>query len=191
MLKKSKTYLFNKYLNTPLRRVPTAMTYKYHKQYRLPGFDYSSNNSYFITIVTKGKKNHFGEISNNEMYFTDIGFFAEELLKKANLKLEHLTIEEYVIMPNHVHFIATIFREDNDFKIPEKGLMPLVPKSISSFVNRFKGRLKRWANENDFAYFEWQPRFRDRIIRDEEEYVVIKTHLQNNIKNWESDSEKL
>ena len=173
----------------PYRHFPTAMAYKYHKQYRLPGFDYSSNNSYFITIVTKDRKHHFGEISNDEMHFTDIGFFAAELLKNANLKLEHLKIDEFVIMPNHVHFIATIFREDHQFQIPEKGLMPLVPKSISAFVNRFKGRLKRWCNENQLSYFEWQARFRDRIIRNPEEYFGIKTDIQNNIKNWDLDTE--
>ena len=164
--------------------------YKFNKQYRLPGFDYSSNNSYFITIVTKDRKNHFGEISNNEISFTEIGFFAEALLKNANLKLEHLTIDYYVIMPNHVHFIATIFRENNIYHVPENGLAPLVPKSISSFVNRFKGRLKRWCNENGFDYFDWQARFRDRIIRDEEEYFDISNDISNNVLNWETDPEK-
>ena len=173
-----------------MRRVPTIMAYKYHKQYRLPGFDYSSNNSYFITIVTKDRKHHFGEISNSEMSFTDIGFFAEELLKNATLKLEHLKINQFVIMPNHVHFIATIFKEDHDFKIPENGLAPLVPNSISSFVNRFKGRLKKWCNENNFESFEWQARFHDRIIRNEKEYDLITNYILNNIKNWELDSEK-
>ena len=167
------------------------MAYKYHKQYRLPGFDYSSNNSYFITIVTKNRPHYFGEISNNEMFYTEIGFFAEELLTSASLKLEHLNIDEFIIMPNHIHFIASIYREDNDFHIPEKGLSPLFPKSISSFTNRFKGRLKRWCNENDFIYFEWQDRFHDRIIRNTEEYIAIRNYIQNNIKNWESDSEKL
>ncbi len=114
------------------------MAYKYHKQYRLAEFDFSSNNSYLITIVTKDRKHDFGEISNNEISFTEIGFFAEELLKNATLKLEHLKIDQFVIMPNHVHFIATIFKEDHDLKIPENGLAPLVPNSISSFVNRFK-----------------------------------------------------
>ena len=121
-----------------MRRVPTRMAYKYHKQYRLAEFDFSSNNSYLITIVTKDRKHDFGEISNNEISFTEIGFFAEELLKNATLKLEHLKIDQFVIMPNHVHFIATIFKEDHDLKIPENGLAPLVPNSISSFVNRFK-----------------------------------------------------
>ena len=177
-------------MNTPLRRVPTSMAYQYHKQFRLPGFDYSSNNSYFITIVTKDRKHHFGEISNDEMSFTEIGFFAEELLKNATLKLAHLKIDHFVIMPNHVHFIATIFKVDNDFKTPKNGLAPLVSCSISSFVNRFKGRLKKWCNGNNFESFEWQARFHDRIIRNEEEYDLIVAYILNNIKNWRSDSEK-
>ena len=87
------------------------MAYKYHKQYRLPGFDYSSNNSYFITIVTKNRKPHFGEILNKEIFFTDIGFFAKDLLKKANEKLEYLTIDGFVITPNHVHIIPTVLEK--------------------------------------------------------------------------------
>jgi putative transposase len=38
------------------------MKYKYHKQYRLPNFDYSSEGEYFITICVDNRKHHFGEI---------------------------------------------------------------------------------------------------------------------------------
>ena len=124
------------------------------------------------------------------MSFTEIGFFAEELLKNATLKLAHLKIDHFLIMPNHVHFIATIFKVDNDFKTPKNGLAPLVPCSTSSFVNRFKGRLKKWCNENNYESFEWQARFHDRIIRNDREYDLIVAYTLNNIKNWRSDSEK-
>lgn len=53
--------------------VPTVMKFKYHKQYRLPEFDYSSDNGYFITVCTKNREHYFGKIENNEMYFTEIG----------------------------------------------------------------------------------------------------------------------
>ncbi|PIZ55737.1 hypothetical protein COY23_04335 [bacterium (Candidatus Torokbacteria) CG_4_10_14_0_2_um_filter_35_8] len=33
------------------------MSYKYQKQYRLPGYDYSQNRYYFVTICTKLKEN--------------------------------------------------------------------------------------------------------------------------------------
>ena len=43
------------------------MPFQKHKQYRLPGHDYSSAGDYFITICTKGRLHHFGKIiKNNE-----------------------------------------------------------------------------------------------------------------------------
>ncbi len=167
------------------------MTYKYQKQYRLPGFDYSSNNAYYITVCTKNKVNFFGEVSNNQMFFTDIGFFAEQLLKEVNGKLKHLKIHEYVVTPNHIHFIAVIFIEENHFEFSGKdGIHPLIKNSISSFTNHYKGKVKRWCNENGLQGFEWLSRFRDRIIRDSKEYEIIKYHIINNIRDWHDDPEK-
>lgn len=164
------------------------MAYKYHKQFRLPGFDYSSNNAYFITICTKNRQHFFGEIANEEMYLTEIGLFVESLFQTIHSKLDYITIIEFIIMPDHVHFIGEIFVEEKVANLPPQGLQPLVKKSISSFTNHFKGKIKRWCNENNFKEFEWQPRFRDRIIRDENEYFAIKNYMINNVKNWKEDS---
>ena len=108
------------------------MKFKYHKQYRLPEFDYSSNNGYFITIVTKDRQHFFGEIINKEMFITEIGLFVEDNFRKIEKEILHLKIHEYVIMPNHIHFIAVINNpEEKEYKYP-KGLEPLIKKSISS-----------------------------------------------------------
>ena len=85
-----------------------TMKFKYHKQYRLPEFDYSSNNGYFITIVTKDRQHFFGEIINQEMFITEIGLFVENHFKKIENEILHLKIHEYVIMPNHIHFLSLI-----------------------------------------------------------------------------------
>jgi len=45
------------------------MAYKLNKQYRLFGYDYSQNGSYFITIVTKNRQHFFGRIENKEMIY--------------------------------------------------------------------------------------------------------------------------
>ena len=85
------------------------MKFKYHKQYRLPEFDYSSNNGYFITIVTKDRQHFFGEIINKEMFITEIGLFVEDNFRKIEKEILHLKIHEYVIMPNDIHFIAVTY----------------------------------------------------------------------------------
>lgn len=165
------------------------MTWKYNKQYRLPEFDYSSNNSYYITVCTKNQQHFFGEIANNEIYFSEIGLQLTELILKENENLDYIMIHEFVVMPNHLHFLAEIFIENNDFKIPVKGLHPLVPKSISSFTNHLKGKLKKWCNENDFKTFEWQARFRDRIVRNTEEFESLRNYIRNNVQTWSEDPE--
>lgn len=166
------------------------MKFKYHKQYRLPEFDYSSNNGYFITIVTKDRQHFFGEIINQEMFITEIGLFVEDNFKKIEKEILHLKIHEYVIMPNHIHFIAVINNpEEKEYKYP-KGLEPLIKKSISSFANQFKGAIKKWCNKNGFENFEWQSKFFDRIIRNDDEYKAIRYYIRNNIKNWGNDKEQ-
>ena len=62
------------------------MKLKYYKQYRLPEFDYSSDNGYFITVCTKNREHYFGKIENAEMYFTEIGLEVEHLFEKVNKK---------------------------------------------------------------------------------------------------------
>lgn len=163
------------------------MIFKIHKQYRLPNFDYSSNNMYFITICTKNRDHYLGEISNFEMYYTEIGFEALNLIQSVSQKIHHLIIDEYVIMPNHIHLIIRIENNNHQEKFESiQGLQPLQQKSIASFINHFKGKLKRWCNDNNIP-FEWQSRFHDRIIRDLNEYWSIKKYIQNNVSNWDTD----
>lgn len=171
--------------------IPTRITMKlkYYKQYRLPEFDYSSDNGYFITVCTKNREHYFGKIENAEMYFTEIGLEVEHLFEKVNNNLDYIKIHHYVVMPNHIHFIAVINNPNHKEQEIVKGIQPLVPKSISSFTNHFKGKIKRWCNENGFENFEWQSRFHDRIIRDKEEYQAIRYYIRNNVSNWEKDKE--
>lgn len=165
------------------------MKFKYHKQYRLPEFDYSSNRGYFITIVTKNREHFFGEIINQEMFISEIGLFLENNFKNIEKDIHHLKIHEYIIMPNHIHFIAVINHSEEKTTQYANGLRPLIPNSISSFVNHFKGIVKKWCKINGFENFEWQSRFHDRIIRDKEEYQAIRFYIRNNINNWEKDKE--
>ena len=49
----------------------------------------------------------------------------------------------------------------------------------------FHNALRSYGFEN----FEWQSKFHDRIIRNEDEYKAIRYYIRNNIKNWENDKE--
>ena len=65
-------------------------------------------------------------------------------------------------------------------------IKPLDKNSISSIINHFKGSIKRSCTTNKIK-FDWQPKFHDRIIRNEREYFAIKRYIQDNIKNHQQD----
>lgn len=164
------------------------MAYKKHKQYRLFGYDYSQQGAYFITIVTKDRQHFFGEISNEEMHYSPIGEYVEQNFSVISEKIDYLYIDNWVIMPNHLHLIVVITNQKEEYT-QITGLSPLNSKSISSFANHLKGNIKRWCDANGFSDFSWQDRFHDRVIRDAEEYNRISQYIDNNILNLEKDDE--
>ena len=165
------------------------MAYKKHKQFRLFGFDYSKSGAYFITINTKDRENYLGEIENGIMYLSDIGKYVDENFKKIEDKIDYLQVDEYQIMPNHIHLIITILENNNKGDIVT-GIRPLVSKSISSFCNHLKGNISSWCLKNG-KEFDWQPRFHDRIIRNQIEYLLISNYIKKNVSNWEKDKENV
>lgn len=126
------------------------MIYKTHKQYRLPGYDYSSSGDYFITICTLNRLNYFGKITGKEkdaiMHLSPIGEIAKEFILKIPVVYPMASLGEWEIMPNHIHLIISI--EEAMDKEPEiqskfdqkntcqgKGIIPLIPGSVSSMIN--------------------------------------------------------
>ena len=70
---------------------------------------------------------------------------------------------------------------------PQNKFGPLQCGSISVIINQFKSSVKRWCNQNGFAYFQWQSRFYDHIIRNNNEYSRIQNYIKNNPKKWRDD----
>ena len=78
------------------------------ESHRLKGWDYSSDAVYFITLVTQNRECNLGYILNNEMILSDFGKIIEtEWLKSFEIRNE-LFLDEYIIMPNHLHAIIII-----------------------------------------------------------------------------------
>ncbi len=163
------------------------MTYKIHKQYRMRGYDYSRNGKYFITIITKHRKKYFGNIENGKMIFSGIGRLVDQnfiLLKSKELKI---LVEQHAILPDHLHMILSIENNVEEENEIYNGLHPLSKDSISLFVNHLKGHIKKSCNKEGYKEFEWQARFHDRIIRDDEEYERVSLYIEHNVPNWKND----
>ncbi len=80
----------------------------HRRSIRLPGFDYRQSGAYFVTLCTHNKEYWFGEIIDSKMHLNQLGkIVAKEWLRTPQIRPE-TTLDEWVIMPNHLHGIIII-----------------------------------------------------------------------------------
>ena len=189
---------------------------KFKNRYRIPSarlssWNYSSNGSYFITICTKNREHYFGEIIDTKMKLSEIGAFANTCWSNIPNHFPHFYLDEFVVMPNHVHGIVMIekpyidnnslprvvetghalsLRKADTKEVEEKPRHPRYGNqgrnTISSMVGSFKSAVTKCCNENKMR-FGWQTRFHDHIIRNSDEFYSIRNYIINNPANWKDD----
>ena len=91
----------------------TNIKFPQRKHPRMKYFNYSSNNSYFVTICTENRKKILSEIVNGTMILTKFGDIAKNELLALETHYPFLKIENYVIMPNHIHVLFLFQHPEN------------------------------------------------------------------------------
>ena len=89
----------------------------FRNKYRIPTvraqwWDYCRDGAYFITICTHGRQHFFGEVDNGEMRLSQIGQIATDLWKEIPDHFPFVHLDEFVVMPNHMHGIIIIDRRN-------------------------------------------------------------------------------
>ena len=81
---------------------------------RMPNWDYGWRGYYFVTICTKGRACYFGEIVDKQMILSEMGEVAKsEWLKSPKIRPDmNIALDEYIIMPNHIHGIIQIGKNE-------------------------------------------------------------------------------
>ena len=80
---------------------------------RLKGWDYSKDGYYFVTICVKKQECLFGRINKDKMICTEIGRIACKYWQEIPEHFPFVRLDEYVVMPNHVHGIVVIDKSDD------------------------------------------------------------------------------
>lgn len=75
---------------------------------RLRGYDYAEQGWYFLTITTHGKEHVFGEVANWENQLNRYGCAVTECWNELPRHYPLLRLDEFVVMPNHVHGIIEL-----------------------------------------------------------------------------------
>ncbi len=164
--------------------------------------DYNGG-EYFITICTKNREHHFGEIFDGTMQLSALGKYADEQLRHVASHYPYAEIPLWVVMPNHIHAVVIIRPELQSDDTPHvrtmctSSLQNNIIDEKMQFVSHHRGLLSttigglkraitRYARQQQIP-FAWQTRFHDHIIRDTDEMNRIAKYIENNVAKWEYD----
>lgn len=139
------------------------------KKIRLKDYNYSKQGVYFITICVDKRLNLLGRINNkNYIELSKEGRIVEKYIKTIEEIYTNIIIDEYVIMPNHIHLLIIINSENNI--------------TISRIIKQYKMKVSKGIDR-----LIWQKSFYEHVVRNEKEYLKIKEYIQNNVVNWKKD----
>jgi REP element-mobilizing transposase RayT len=164
----------------------------------LKGYDYSQGGAYFITICVQGGKSLFGSVVDGKMELNDAGKMIRTVWGELPEFYKQVEIDEFSVMPNHVHGILVIVGAgpracpDCQNLGQPRGVAPTM--SLSDVVRNFKTMTtKRYVDgvkNNEFPPFYkrlWQRNYYEHIIRNDESLGKIREYVLTNPECWPTD----
>ncbi len=111
------------------------------KTIRLKEYDYAQPGEYFITICTYEKEDTFGEIIADEMRLSQEGRIAQQCWRQIPSHFEDAELDEFVVMPNHIHGIIILNDHGRDVQLnvptrlsPKKGSLSVIIRTYKAAV---------------------------------------------------------
>ena len=154
------------------------------KRNRLKNHDYSTSGAYFVTVCTKDKKKILSQIVGGDVLdapphikLSQYGQIADKRINELNDFYDDIGITNYVIMPNHIHFILVVL---------ENGASRTSPPTQHSILSQFVSTFKRYCNK-EYGHNIWQRSFHDHVIRNKNDYEKISKYISENPLKWQYD----
>ncbi|HAR64190.1 MAG TPA: hypothetical protein DCS13_12055 [Candidatus Margulisbacteria bacterium] len=170
---------------------------KERKKQRLPDFDYGRPGWYFVTSCVKNSFYPLSVLSNavsgesinivgngrdRSLQLTETGKIIDDRINWLQNQYECAEIDEYIIMPDHVHIIIVrncdIVRNGRDRSLQNK------IKPLPELMGAFKTTSSKLIRQNIDPSFSWQKSYHDRIIRNDDELNRIRMYIRNNPANY-------
>jgi REP element-mobilizing transposase RayT len=161
---------------------------------RLKSWDYRNPGYYFVTICIQGKKCLLGSIAGEKFQISSLGSMVENFWQQIPKQFHGVEIDDFIIMPNHVHGIIVISDSPDSSVSKPKGSgitgekNPMIfSGGLSQIIRWFKGRTTFEIRKTLLSEFSWQPRFYEQVIRNDKALDEIRTYILENPIKWEND----
>ena len=160
-------------------RKQSGMEQSRRKPNRIAEYDYSLNGAYFITICTKDRKHIFSDIvGDGSPVPKPCGIIAEEWIHRIPTKYPDVTVDKYVVMPDHIHLllrIGTALGTGNP------------SPTLGNIIGWYKYQVTREINTQFGQQGErvLQRSYYDHVIRNQRDYDEIWQYIENNPRKWQ------
>ncbi len=181
---------------------------------RLKGYDYATGGAYFVTICTHHREDLLGSVVSGVVRPSECGLVVQRAWNDLPGHYPHVALDDFVLMPNHVHGVLFLGDEEVVNDIVVAGLRPATTTagnasrpsygdaastraarrhSLSEIVRAFKTFSARRINalRGTPASPVWQRGFYDHVVRDEPDLRRIRQYVLDNPLTWDADHENL
>ena len=144
---------------------------------RLKGYNYSGPGAYYVTICTYVPLPVFGQISENVLIASPWGEIAYDCWSKIPERWSAVKLDEFVIMPNHMHGILVFTNEVS------------ATTSLGNVVNWYKASATKaiLRLEGNREVRVWQRNYYEHIVRDDKDLLRIQEYIAANPYKWADD----
>ena len=174
----------------------------HRRSIRLKGYDYTRPGAYFVTICTHDRKCLFGHVVDGQMRLNAFGKIVEWTWHDLPNHVDHIVLDAFVVMPNHVHGIIIIVDDGNvtmgrgivGAGSVGAGSEPAPTQKTKShglpeIIRQFKTFSARRINEcrGIRGTPVWQRNYYEHIIRNERALHAIRRYIVENPLRWNRD----
>lgn len=165
----------------------------HRRSIRLPAFDYSSPDDYFVTICTKNRECIFGEVKERKIELNRFGYIIKRNIDNIPQQYKNIRINSFIVMPNHVHLIVRIMQ---NVGVGAQFIAPIAPRvfakrgaincapTLGMVIRAFKARCTHGIRSFAPNVDVWQRNYYERVIRSDREWFDKIEYIKNNPRKW-------
>lgn len=152
------------------------MKLQQRKVNRIPNYDYSTQGAYFVTICTQGREALLSDmVGDGFPVLKPIGLIAQKIICQLSEKYPEATVDQYVIMPDHIHLLIRIVSGTGN-----------PSPTLGSIIGWYKYQVTKLANMqmNTAGQKLFQRSYYDHVIRGQQDYDEVWQYIENNPIKW-------
>lgn len=158
---------------------------------RWQGWDYGTPGYYFVTICTYQRLPLFDDDQLKQV----VEYTWQQLPRYP--KSQHITLDDWVVMPNHLHGLIVIRERVNPDEKVSRDDEPLFrnarPGQLGRLIATYKAVATKRINRirGKVGGRVWQRGYWDRVVRNERELQAIRHYIRENPRRWSEDRDNL